>query len=114
MPFHLDAEAANETMFKGLIASGAHTIGAWCWLRAKALAEHADLAGYGFDKLRFHRPVRPGDVLRLRIQVIAKRDDERNPERGLVTAQNTVVNQRDERVLSLQATMLFARRHLRA
>jgi len=69
-PFHVDEAAAEESMFGGLVASGWHT----CAMAMRLLVdgylnESGSQGALGVDDLRWHRPVRPGDVLRIRSEV---------------------------------------------
>ena len=111
-PFHVDPEAAAEGPFGGLIASGWHTTG----LMMRALADHylsrvASLGSPGVDELRWLRPVRPGDTLRVRATVLEARRSRSKPDRGLVRTAVDMTNQRGEVVLRLSAlNLLQARR----
>jgi acyl dehydratase len=101
---HIDPVAAKDGPFQGLIASGWHTAG----LMMRLFADHylskvASLGGPGIDELRWVRPVRPGDVLRLRATVLDTRRSQSKPDRGLVRTQVEVLNQDDAIVLSLVA-----------
>ncbi len=107
---HLDADAAQAGPFRGMIASGFHTLAAvWAlWLRLEPFGE-ASGGGIGLDALRWLRPVRPGDRLRARVEVLecALREPSR---RGRVVLGFVVRNQRDEDVLTFQTLCLVARR----
>ena len=65
-PFHLDEEAAKQTVFKGLAASGWHTaaIAMNLAVQVRPFGPHP-LLGAGVDDLRWLKPVRPGDTLHL-------------------------------------------------
>jgi len=102
--FHTDPARAAGTMFGGLIASGWMT----CGMMMRMFAEHylthnASLASPGVDELRWLQPVRPGDVLSLRVTVVEARRSKSKPDRGLVRSRIEVLNQRDEVVLSMLA-----------
>ena len=66
------------------------------------------VAFLGIDSLRFTRPVFLGDTIRLRTRVAEKQ--ERDPKRGIVTFENTVLNQRDQAVLVYNPKVIFLRR----
>src|SRR3954468_15156896 len=86
--FHTDPEAAARTEYGGLIASGWHTAGLMMRLYSDHyLSKVASLGGPGIDELRWVRPVRPGDVLRLRAIVLDSRRSQSKPDRGLVRTQ---------------------------
>jgi len=110
-PFHLDEEAARETVFRGLAASGWHTAALTMKLMvASDFAPAGGLVGLGFDELRWPRAVRPGDELRIRIDVLDVRASRSNARRGLVRIRTTTTNQNGEPVQILVATLLVPRR----
>jgi len=101
---HTDPDAAATGPFGGLIASGWHTVG----LLMRLYVEHyltavASLASPGLDELRWTRPVRPGDQLRLRVTVLEKRRSRTKPDRGIVRSRMEGFNQHDEVVVSMDA-----------
>jgi acyl dehydratase len=110
-PFHLDVEAAKETIFGGLIASGFHTIALTFRLFAQTRALAAcSLGSPGADELRWLRPVRPGDTLRATVQVLEQRPSSSKPDRGIVRLHWTTINQRGEPVLTMVSMQLVKRR----
>lgn len=93
-PFHIDPEAAKHSAFGGLIASGWHT--GSCMMRKLVdvyLSSVAGMGSPGLDNIRWTHPVRPGDVLAVRVTVQQARRSESKPDRGLVHALMEVVNQ---------------------
>lgn len=110
-PFHLDVETAKESIFGGLIASGFHTIGLTfrLFLDTKALAA-CSLGSPGVDEIRWLRPVRPGDTLRVVVRVLEARPSASKPDRGIVMLHYTTLNQRAEPVLTMKAKQLVKRR----
>lgn len=87
-PFHVDPEAAAEYPYGGLIASGWHTCAATMRMLVENQFRDGDnLGSPGLDELRWHEPVRPGDVLSVRVEVIGKRPLESDPRRGLITSE---------------------------
>ncbi len=107
-PVHIDADAAATGPFGGLIASGWHTAS----LVMRVLVEHylargAALASPGVDELRWLQPVRPGDVLRVRVTVLEARRSRSKPDRGLVRTRIEALNQDDAVVMSMIAMNLF-------
>ncbi|WP_049981674.1 MaoC family dehydratase [Halolamina rubra] len=108
-PFHTDPEAAAETIYGGLIASGWHT----CAMTMRLLVDgHFDdsaaMGARGVEELRFPRPVRPGDSLRVRTEVLEKSAD--SPDRGTVRVRSETVTDDDELVLSMISEVMYARR----
>src|SRR5919201_6412595 len=98
-PFHLDEEAARDTMFGGLAASGWHTAAVTMRLLVESdLNPAGGIVGAGFDELRWPRPVRPGDELRVDSEVIDVRPSRSRPDQGLIKVRTTTLNQNDEAV----------------
>jgi acyl dehydratase len=110
-PIHVDPVYAAAGPFGGLIASGWHTAGLMMRLLAdNYLSKVASLASPGVDELRWPNPVRPGDVLRLRVEVVEARESRSKPDRGVVRTKVEMLNQNDEVVLSLVAVNMVAKR----
>ena len=109
--FHTDPEAAKQTMFGGLIASGWQTCGLMMKLFADNYLTHvASLASPGVDELRWLKPVRPGDRLSVRVTVLKAVPSKSKPDRGAVTSLVEVFNQANELVMSMKPVNIIARR----
>lgn len=109
--FHIDREAAAQSMFGGLIASGWHTASLMMrMLVDDYLSSVASLASPGVDELRWLAPVRPGDVLRVRVTVVDARRSRSRSDRGVVTSQVEVLNQDDVVVMTVKAVNLLLTR----
>jgi acyl dehydratase len=107
-PMHVDPAAAAKGQFGGLIASGWHTVAVMMRLLAdNFLSRVASIASPGIDELRWLRPVRPGDALRIRVSVLATERSRSRPDRGMVRTLVEVINQRNEPVMSLKAMNLM-------
>jgi acyl dehydratase len=110
-PFHLDEAAAANTFFYGLAASGWHTAAITMRL---IVTEGAPIAGgsigAGVEELRWPRPVRPGDRLRLESEVMEMRTMKSRPQYGLVKIQTTTLNQNDEPVQIMTSNMIVPKR----
>ena len=110
-PIHADAEAARSGPFGGLIASGWHTTACVMRLLVERYLSHvAAIVSPGIDELRWTAPVRPGDVLHVRVTVESASESRSKPDRGLVRTFIEALNQRDEVVLSMKAMNLMRRR----
>jgi len=102
--FHIDADAAARGPFGGLIASGWHTASLMMRLFVDHYLSHvASLGSPGVDDLRWTRPVRPGDSLRIRVSIVDARRSQSKPDRGIVRTHVEVVNQNGDVVMSLNA-----------
>ncbi|QLG50990.1 MaoC/PaaZ C-terminal domain-containing protein [Natrinema halophilum] len=111
LPFHTEDEAAAETPFDGIIASGLQTFVMSQQQVVDNLYGNARILGsVGFDEVLFPNPVRPGDTLSTSLEVLEKRPSESDPSRGLVTLERTVVDQHDAVVLKAVNNVLFERR----
>ena len=109
-PFHTDPEAAAESAYGGLIASGWQT----CALTARLLVTNylndtASAGGRGIDDLRWRRPVGPGDTLSVEAEVVTKRPA-RDMAVGETDVEVTTTNGDGETVLSMTALGLVERR----
>lgn len=104
-PFHLDEEAAQESMFGELVASGLHTLCLSVRLFITDIVDGGDgianMGGLGMDDLRWHEPVRPGDTLCVRVEILEKTPSSSRSDRGYVDFRRTVVNEADEEVMSI-------------
>lgn len=109
-PFHLDEEAAKESIFGELVASGWHTAAIMMHLSVEGSDEEtAFLGSFGIDELRWKAPVRPGDTLRRRSNVIEKRLSESRDDRGYVKSRIEGLNQNDDVVISMIGNGIYER-----
>ena len=109
--FHVDPEAAKESVFGGLIASGWHTGAMWMRLYVDSLLDGAASMGSpGIEELRWLAPVRPGDTLYGRLTVLEATPSERRPDRGTVRIRGEMVNQDGVTVLSMVSRGHFGRK----
>lgn len=109
-PFHTDVEAAQQSIFGSLVASGLHTfMVSFRLYHRHGLLEGTALAGLGLDEMRFLKPVRPGDTLRAVITVVALKPH-RNADRGVVMLDLATRNQAGETVFTVKLAVLVARR----
>nr|WP_216667330.1 MaoC family dehydratase [Herbaspirillum rubrisubalbicans] len=109
-PFHLDEQAAQQSFFRGLAASGWHTAALTMRLLVDTLHIQGGLIGAGFDEFRWPRPTRPGDVLRLEAEVLAIQTSQSKPKQGFLNHRVTTYNQHDEPVLIMTGNLLVPRR----
>ena len=108
-PGHTSEETARESSFGELVASGWHTAASVCRL----IVETTPIAGGGMGggvELRWKRPVRPGDTLRITMEVLTARESTTRPGWGIATIRTTAYNQHDEPVLVMNSTNFLPRR----
>ena len=96
-PFHLDPEAARDTFFGGLAASGWHTAALTMRLLVDGEMTPANgIVGAGFESLNWPRPVRPGDTLRVVSEILEVRPSRSRPTRGMIKVRSRTFNQDGE------------------
>jgi acyl dehydratase len=106
---HTDPAAAKNGRFGGLIASGWHTAALMMRLFAtNFLSPASSVASPGIDELRWLQPVRPGDLLSLRVTVLEARRSRSRPQEGIVRSLIEVLNQDGAVVMSLKPISLIA------
>jgi acyl dehydratase len=114
-PFHIDADAARESMYGGLIASGWHTVALVMRMMVDSyLNASASLGSPGVDNVRWMKPVRPGDTIRATRTVIETRPSSSRPTMGLVKSRWDVFNQNGELVMTMEGHGMFERRNPQA
>lgn len=110
-PFHTDEEAAKESIYGGLIASGWHTCAMMMRLLCDAvLVDAASLGSPGVESVRWLKPVRPGDTLRARMRVLETRASRSKPDRGIIRSRWEVSNQDGETVMTMEGMGMYRRR----
>ena len=110
-PFHLDEDAARDTMFGGLAASGWHTAAITMKLLVESdLKPAGGIVGAGFDEFRWPLPVRPGDELHVESEILGVRPSKSRPEQGLIKVRTTTLNQNGEAVQVAVGNLVVPRR----
>jgi acyl dehydratase len=111
-PFHLSDEAAAETFFGRLSASGWHTAAMTMRMTVEHFRTHrqAGLGSPGLDELKWLRPVYPGDTLRVESELLEKRVSASRPGMGITKGRTTVFNQHDQPVMTFVANGLIRTR----
>ncbi|WP_225007936.1 MaoC family dehydratase [Novosphingobium percolationis] len=112
-PFHLDDEAAKQTYFGRLSASGWHTCAMTMAMLVEQLRQHeqAGLGSPGVDELRWVKPVYPGDTLTVERLTIDKKRSKSRPEMGSFRNEVKVMNQHGEIVMTMKSTGFIRTRH---
>jgi acyl dehydratase len=108
-PFHLDEIAAKDSLFSGLVASGWHTAAMTMRLLVEGLPLAGGLIGAG-GELSWPQPTRPGDILRVEIEIVEIIPSRSRPDRGVALTRIVTRNQRDEVVQILLAKLIVPRR----
>lgn len=111
-PIHLDDEAGRAAGFGCAIASGAYSTAIFTRLALAAREAdggHAVIAGLGAT-MALPKPVRAGDVLTFRAEIVEVRPSKSRPDAGVVSMRSTLVNQNGEVVYETTTATLVARR----
>jgi acyl dehydratase len=106
-PFHTDPVAAKDSFFNGLAASGWHTAAITMRLLHEGDFKPAGgVIGAGFEELRWPRPTRPGDELRIESEILEVRVSKSKPTQGIVKVRSTTINQNNEPVQVFVANLI--------
>lgn len=109
-PFHVDADAAKDSPYGGIIASGFHTILTAFLLTLEAdVWNEASMGSPGLDEVRWKKPVFPGDTLHAEAEVIASTPSQSRPDRGRTEIRYRIFNQHGEEVAGYRATHILRR-----
>jgi acyl dehydratase len=109
-PFHTDPEAAKESVFGGLIASGWQTGAMWMRMYVDTMLGTAARGSPGIEELRWLAPVRPDDTLSGRLTVLEVTPSATRPDRGTIRIRGEMVNQDGVVVMSMTSRGHFGRR----
>ena len=110
-PFHVDREAAEKSMYGGIIASGWHT----CAMMMRVivdgfLRDSSSLGSPGVDEIRWLKPVRGGDTLKVTVTALDTKASTSKPDRGVVVTQWEASNQHGDVVAVVKGRAMFGRR----
>lgn len=107
LPFHLDEAAAKASLLGGLASSGWQTAALTLrMLGDRFLNTIASMGGLGFSDLKWKRPVMVGDSIVGTATIASLRRSRHHPERGIVTLDISVANQRGQAVMSMRLANL--------
>ena len=108
-PFHLDPEAARESFFQGLAASGWHTMAITMRLLVDSMPFAQVIIGAGVV-ISWPRPTRPGDILRVKSRITEIRPSRSKPDRGMVLVNSLTLNQAGEVLQDFSARLVVFRK----
>ncbi len=107
-PFHLNREAAEASHFGKLVAGGFQTAAlAWALAQKTGVFNKCSVAGIGVEKLHWAKPVRAGDTLTCRFQLLNKRASDSRPGHGLAEWRFDILNQNSDVAFTMQMTQLL-------
>jgi acyl dehydratase len=108
-PFHLDEEAARDSLFGGLAASGWHTAALTMRLLVDSVPVAGGIVGAGCE-ITWPRPARPGDTLSVTSEIVEVTPSRSRPDRGRIVVRSETLNQKGEVVQVLVAKLVVPRR----
>ncbi len=111
-PYHVDEQAANQSMFQGLVACGSHVFAIWTRLSLQAQSEaraQATMAGLG-SEMRLTQPIRPGDKISYCGEVVAKRQSKSRSDAGIIETHHELHNQDGQLVFLVEGVTLVQHR----
>ena len=111
-PFHLSEAGGEASPFGGLVASGWHTCSAMMGILVRdLLSDSTSMGSPGLDNIRWLKPVRVNDTVRLTSRVLSKRVSASKPDRGIIATRWEAYNQHGELVLTVDSSAIFGLRH---
>ena len=114
-PFHVDPAAAKDGPYGGIIASGWQTTSMMMRkVVENFLSAQSSLGAAGVDEIRWPRPVRPGDTLHVRAEILEARRSRSKPDRGIVRSLLEITNQDGDIAMTAIATNFVLARHAEA
>ncbi|WP_151635024.1 MaoC family dehydratase [Noviherbaspirillum aerium] len=110
-PFHVDKDAAANSIYGGIIASGWHT----CSMMMRMMVDHflrqsSSMGSPGVDEIRWLKPVRAGDTLSVSTTILETRPSTSKPDRGVIMTQWQAKNQHGEVVATVKGMGMYGRR----
>jgi acyl dehydratase len=107
-PFHIDEDAANKSIFGGLVASSLHALSACTRAVVEAQGHVAIASGVGMDEVKMFNPVRPGDILSVQAWWTDLKRSNTKPDLGFAAIRCKVTNQQAELVIEYGYRYLVA------
>jgi acyl dehydratase len=108
--FHADVDAAKDSRFAGLIASGAHTFAVWNKVNLDVNGDIAWIAGVGFEHFRFPKPLRAGVEFQASSELLSARPSTSDPTRGVVTHLYELRTREEQCLFTAECIALVERR----
>ena len=105
-PYHTDPTAAASSIFGSVVACSAHLFCMLSWLAHHVDEDVAALSGLGWNNIKMHAPVRPGDEISLKAVCLESRPSKSRADCGVVTCRNDLYNQRQELAFSAEVSLL--------
>jgi acyl dehydratase len=111
-PFHINKDAAEKTVFGGIISSGWLTALVWLGMMHKSFLSYDTTMGSpGHEEMIWPKPVRPGDSVSGQLEILESRGSKSKPELGFVRYEAKLVNQENEIVFITKSTLMIKTRN---
>lgn len=107
---HLDEEYSKNTMFGQRLVNSMFTLSLVCGIIVAETTQGTTLGNLGFGEVKFPKPVFHGDTIRVKTEVLDRRESKSYPNAGIVTFRHVGINQRDEIVCECDRTGLMIKR----
>jgi acyl dehydratase len=111
-PLHLDEEYSKGTMYGQRLVNSLFLLGLVSGITVPETTQGTTLGNLGFDRVRFPKPVFHGDTIRVRTEVLERRESQSRPDTGIVQFRHLGINQRDEIVCEADRAGLMLKRPL--
>jgi len=108
--FHMDPEAAKESIFGEVVASGVHNLAIWRQLDHEITGDIRWICGVAWDDFRWRRALRAGDAVHVTAECLSRRESRSDPGRGVAVYRYTMVNQNGAEIFRMDSTNLVERR----
>ena len=110
-PFHTNKDAAEKTLFGGIISSGWLTALVWLGMMHKSFLSHDTTMGSpGHEEMTWPKPVRPGDKVSGQLEILESRKSKSKPSLGFVRYEAKLINQKNEIVFLTKSTLMIKSR----
>ncbi|MFB7558698.1 MaoC family dehydratase [Streptomyces brevispora] len=109
-PLHLDAEYAKDSIYGERIVNSLYTLGLVTGISMQDTTQGTTLGNLGFSEITFPKPLFHGDTVRVRTEIVSKRESRSRKDSGIVQFRHYGINQRDEIVCDCaRAGLMFKR-----
>ena len=109
-PLHLDAEYAKDSIYGERIVNSLYTLGLVTGISMQDTTQGTTLGNLGFSEITFPKPLFHGDTVRVRTEIVSKRESRSRKDSGIVQFRQYGINQRDEIVCDCaRAGLMFKR-----
>jgi acyl dehydratase len=109
-PLHLDAEYSKGTIYGQRLVNSLFILGLVTGITVPDMTQGTTLGNLGFEEVKFPKPVFHGDTIRVRTEIVSKRESKSRNDSGIVSFRHYGINQRDEVVCDCRRAGLMLKR----